>query len=68
MMDRDAAALLLQLAGSPRKRGEFLSNLVRERAHGAPLLDRIEQLERELGKLRTAVLAQAEGDRDGRTD
>ena len=59
MIDEDAAELLLQLAGGPRKRGEYLSALIRERARGAPLLDRVSELERELAKLRTAIV---EGD------
>jgi hypothetical protein len=36
-LDADAADLLLELAGSPRKQGEYVSKLVRQAAHGTPL-------------------------------
>ncbi len=34
-LEDDAAEMLLRLAGSPRKQGDFLSNLIRTAAHTA---------------------------------
>ena len=55
-LDRDVAELLIQLAGSSRKQGELVNELVRERARGGAVLQRIAELERELAQLRAAVL------------
>ena len=58
MLDKDAAELLLQFAGSPRKRGEFLSRALREWARRSPALDRLTELEREIARLRGQIVLQ----------
>jgi hypothetical protein len=54
-LDADAADLLLDLAGGPRKQGEFVSKLIRAAASGQvpnlDVLDRILSLERELSTI-----------------
>jgi hypothetical protein len=62
MIDEDAATLLVQLAGGPRKQGEFLSDLIREKSRQDPLLTRIADLERELAQLRVEVLRREQRD------
>jgi hypothetical protein len=59
-LDEDAAALLIQLAGSERKQGEFVSALIREKARQDPLLARLAQMEEELARLRLEILRRAE--------
>lgn len=62
-LDTDAAQVLAQLAGSPRKQGEYVSKLIRAAAAGQlpnlDLLDRIDTLQRhfqqELDRLRADV-------------
>jgi hypothetical protein len=65
-LDPDAAALLVELAGSPRKQGAFLSDLIREAGvrqenskHLPPeiasLLERIQRLELEVARLQMLV-------------
>ena len=56
-LDADAAALLIHLAGSPRKQGALVSRLIRERAGHAPDLARLTELERELALLRARLTA-----------
>lgn len=51
VLDTDAAALLPQLAGSPRKQGEYVSKLIREaaaRRNATPQPDPGETLRREI--------------------
>ena len=55
-LDPDAAELLIQLAGSSRKQGEYLSTLIREKAREQPLLLRVAALEQELLRLKLEVL------------
>lgn len=59
-LDEDAAVLLIQLAGSERKQGEFVSALIREKARQDPLLTRLAQMEEELARLRREILRRAE--------
>ena len=58
MLDEDAADLLTQLAGGERKRGTFMSALIREKARQGPLLNRLAQMEEELARLRVEILRQ----------
>ena len=53
--DEDAAALLLQLAGGPRKAGTYLSALLRREAQNQTVESRIRALEAELGQLKAVV-------------
>ena len=60
VLSADAAAILPKLAGSPRRQGEFVSKLILASAGGpqvlyAELLDRIQEQEQELAKLRADV-------------
>ena len=52
-LDADAAELLLQLAGGPRKQGEFVSKLIRAAASRPDLLSEIETAD--IGDLRSMV-------------
>jgi len=45
MLDTDSARLLLELAGSPRKQGEYVSKLIRAAAMSPNFLSQIEQAE-----------------------
>jgi hypothetical protein len=54
-MDEDAAALLVRLAGSPRKQGEYLSKLLRAQAQPDSLLAELARMESELARLRSEV-------------
>ena len=45
MLDADAARLLLELAGSSRKQGEYVSRLIRAAALSPNLFAQIEQAE-----------------------
>lgn len=60
MLDADAATLLLQLAGGPRKQGDYVSKLIRAAAAGqmppVDLLDRLAALERELSQIRNELV------------
>jgi hypothetical protein len=58
-LDEDAAELLIQLAGGPRKQGEYLSDLLRREARKDPLAVQVETLSREAARLR-ADLARVE--------
>src|SRR5215212_1569022 len=66
-LDPDAAELLIQLAGSSRKQGEFLSTLIREKARERAVTDRLRMLEEQLGELRTTLMRLEQG-LDGRHD
>ena len=51
VLDADAAAMLPELAGSPRKQGEYVSKLIRQAAvqrATAPSIDPMERLRQEL--------------------
>ena len=65
-LDAEEITLLRRLAPSPHKQGELVGTLLRERARGVPVLDRLVELEREIARLREQVTAQETG--DGRTD
>src|SRR5689334_5666783 len=54
-LDADAAALLLQLAGSQRKQGEYVSNLIRAVAKQAGLSDLEEIQGADVATLRQVV-------------
>ena len=55
-LDPDAADLLLQLAGSPRKQGEWLSAMIREKAREQNIFAaRLQALEAELHALRAQL-------------
>ena len=54
--DEDAASLLLQLAGGPRKQGVYLSELIRRAAREQAVDARLRALAAELARL-TGVLA-----------
>jgi hypothetical protein len=58
MLDEDAAALLIQLAGGPRKQGEYLSRLIRAQAQPGALYQELSRLEAELARLRDQVRRQ----------
>ena len=45
MLDTDSARLLLELAGRPRKQGEYVSKLIRAAAMSPNFLSQIEQAE-----------------------
>lgn len=67
MLDEDAADLLIQLAGGERRRGTFVSRLIRQAARQDPLLARLAQMEEELARLRREILRREEPapDREG---
>ena len=52
MIDRDAADLLVQLAGGPRKQGEYLSEMIRREARKDPLAAQLDALAWETERLR----------------
>jgi hypothetical protein len=54
-LDEDSAALLLQLAGSPRKQGTYLSELIHRAAQEQTVEARIRALEAELARLKAEV-------------
>lgn len=55
-LDPDAAELLIQLAGSPRKQGEYLSALIREKAQEQQTMGtRLAAVEQELAHLKAAL-------------
>lgn len=56
MIDEDAAELLVQLAGGPRKQGDYLSKMIRAQAQPDALLPELARLEMELARLRDEVL------------
>ena len=62
--DKDAAELLLQLAGGPRKAGEYLSELIRQAARQQTVEARIRALEQELARLKADVGVQTTGRED----
>jgi hypothetical protein len=65
-LDPDAAELLIQLAGSPRKQGEYLSALIREKAREQNILAaRITALEEELARLKADVVTTHASGRHG---
>jgi hypothetical protein len=57
VFDEDAAALLLQLAGGPRKQGAYLSTLIRRAAREQTVEARIHTLEQELARLKADLAA-----------
>ena len=57
-LEEDAAALLIQLAGGPRKQGDYLTALIREQARHPTLHARIASLAEELRRLQAEVAAQ----------
>lgn len=63
-LDDEAAALLIQLAGGPRKQGVYISRLVRAQARPDSLLTELTRMETELARLRAEVRRQlgTEGD------
>ncbi len=64
-LDPDAAELLITLAGSPRKQGEYLSELIRRAAREQTVEARVRALEAELTALKADMAApppKAEGD------
>lgn len=62
-LDRDAATMLLELAGSQRKQGEYVSQLIRAAHAGRPVrlqvLDRLAELEQEIQQLRASISGQS---------
>jgi hypothetical protein len=63
MIDADAAALLVQLAGGPRKQGEFLSEMIRREARKDPLAVQVEALRRELARVEAELERRAAAER-----
>ena len=57
-LDDEVAALLVALAGSPRKQSAYITRLLREQAHQRPLVEQIDALAAELERLRIQVAAQ----------
>lgn len=57
-LDDDVAALLVQLAGSPRKQGEYISKLLRAQTQPGALLGEVARMEGELARLRAQVQRQ----------
>jgi hypothetical protein len=55
VLDEDAAVLLLQLAGGPRKQGAYLSALIRRAAGEQTVEARIRALEQDLARLKAAI-------------
>lgn len=60
MLDADAAQMLLQLAGGPRKQGDYVSKLIRLVASGdlgpaVQMADKLGAVERELSELARRV-------------
>ena len=62
--DEDAAALLLQLAGGPRKQGTYLSDLIRQAARAQVVDARLAALEAELAHLKTLLADRAPGEEE----
>jgi hypothetical protein len=60
-LDEDAAALLSELAGGPRKQGAFIAAAVRAEAHRrqavADLPAEVESLQRKVGTLEQRLMA-----------
>lgn len=60
VLDDDAAELLIELAGSPRKQGEFLSALIRseaQRRRAESLPTEVDALRRDLSALERRIAA-----------
>ena len=55
VFDEDAATLLLQLAGGPRKQGIYLSELIRRAAREQMVDARLRALEQELARLKAGL-------------
>jgi hypothetical protein len=55
MFDEDAAVLLLQVAGDPRKQGLYLSELIRRAAREQTVAARIRAQARELARLKADI-------------
>ena len=64
-LDADSADLLLQLAGSPRKQGEYLSAVIRRLAEGQTVEARIRALQAELDRLKAEVVPRPDGEQHG---
>ena len=61
MLDEDAAAILLKLAGGPRLRGKYLSDLLRREERKDPLAAQVDALRRELARVEAELARRAEG-------
>lgn len=65
MLDAEAAAMLLELAGSPRKQGEYVSRLIRAAFASREALARVDQADvDELRQLVRSVLLEVATLRD----
>ncbi len=65
-LKEEDAALLIQLAGSSRKQGEYVSRLLRAQARPDSLLTELTRMETELARLRDQVRRQLGTESEGR--